>query len=158
MGNWGLTTIVNMLYGASYTDLCYGLNAFWKDVLPYMDVDCSGFEVETLINIRIAKAGLSVLEVPSFEGNRIHGVSNLNAWRDGLRVLKTILREWRPIKRDPAQVRSANAFALAAGRVMIGATAAGATMTLDPTALRGEVRGSGTVPVVESWPALDSLQ
>jgi hypothetical protein len=52
-----------------------------------------GFEVETLINIRIAQAGLAIDEVPSYEHSRIHGVSNLNAFSDGLRVLRTILAE-----------------------------------------------------------------
>jgi len=54
-----------------------------------------GFEVETLINIRVAKAGLRVAEVPSFERRRIHGTSNLNAVKDGLRVLNTIRMEAR---------------------------------------------------------------
>ena len=95
LGNRLLGCLVNILFGARYTDLCYGYNAFWTHCLPHMHVDCDGFEVETQINIRIAKAGLKVCEVPSFEGKRIHGESNLNAFRDGRRVLKTILREWR---------------------------------------------------------------
>ena len=49
-----------------------------------------GFEVETLINVRIAKARLRVFEVPSFERNRLYGTSNLNAFSDGLRVFRTI--------------------------------------------------------------------
>jgi hypothetical protein len=52
-----------------------------------------GFEVETLINVRIAKAGLRVAEVPSFESNRHFGASNLNAFSDGIRVLRTIHAE-----------------------------------------------------------------
>ena len=52
-----------------------------------------GFEIETLIHVRIARAGLRVAEVPSFEYKRIHGVSNLNATRDGLRVIRTIFAE-----------------------------------------------------------------
>ena len=93
MGNRTFRTIVNVLYGQRYTDLCYGYNAFWKRCLGAMQVDCDGFEVETLINVRIAKAGLDVREVPSMEHARIHGTSNLNAWSDGWRVLRTILRE-----------------------------------------------------------------
>ena len=38
-----------------------------------------GFEVETLIHVRVAKAGLRVTEVPSFERSRCYGNSNLNA-------------------------------------------------------------------------------
>jgi glycosyltransferase involved in cell wall biosynthesis len=93
LGNWGLNLLVNTLYGTRYTDLCYGYNAFWAHCLPRINVDCDGFEVETLINVRIAKAGLRVAEVPSYEGLRIHGASNLHAVRDGLRVLRTILSE-----------------------------------------------------------------
>jgi glycosyltransferase involved in cell wall biosynthesis len=93
LGNHSLNAIVNLLYGTRYTDLCYGYNAFWARCLPYMRVDCDGFEVETLINIRIAKAGLVVHEVPSYERARIHGRSNLHAVRDGARVLRTIALE-----------------------------------------------------------------
>lgn len=93
LGNWALCAIVNRKFGARYTDLCYGYNAFWKHCLDKIVLDCSGFEIETLINIRIVKAGLRVQEVPSHEYNRIHGVSNLSAVRDGIRVLKVILKE-----------------------------------------------------------------
>lgn len=93
LGNRGLNAIVNALYGTKYTDLCYGFNAFWARCLPYMRVDCDGFEVETLINVRIAKAGLVVHEVPSYERDRLHGRSNLHAVRDGTRVLRTIAVE-----------------------------------------------------------------
>jgi glycosyltransferase involved in cell wall biosynthesis len=93
LGNRMLGAFVNTLYGTRYTDLCYGYNAFWARCLPYMRVDCDGFEVETLINVRIAKAGLIVHEVPSFEQVRLHGESNLRTIRDGSRVLRTIVRE-----------------------------------------------------------------
>ena len=93
MGNRALSLTVNMLYRTRYSDLCYGYNAFWRHCLPSLQVDCDGFEVETLLNIRAARAGLRVVEVPSFELPRIHGESNLNAVRDGARVLKTIVRE-----------------------------------------------------------------
>ncbi len=93
LGNRTLNAIVNSLYGTHYTDLCYGYYAFWARCLPYMRVDCDGFEVETLINVRIAKAGLVVHEVPSFERARIHGESHLRAVHDGMRVLRTIAVE-----------------------------------------------------------------
>ncbi|KUN11174.1 glycosyl transferase, partial [Streptomyces canus] len=93
LGNWALCTIVNRKFGARYTDLCYGYNAFWRHCLDKIDLDCTGFEVETLMNIRVVKAGLKVQEIPSYEYLRIHGASNLRAVRDGLRVLKVILGE-----------------------------------------------------------------
>jgi glycosyltransferase involved in cell wall biosynthesis len=93
VGNHGLNLLVNTLYGTSYTDLCYGYNAFWARCLPYIDIDCDGFEVETLMNVRVAKAGLVIHEVPSFERERVFGESNLSAVRDGMRVLRTIALE-----------------------------------------------------------------
>jgi glycosyltransferase involved in cell wall biosynthesis len=93
VGNRFLNGVVNVLFGTSYTDLCYGYNAFWTELLPIINVTCDGFEVETLINVRAAKAGLTVTEVPSVEQQRIHGVSKLRPMRDGLRVLGTIVSE-----------------------------------------------------------------
>jgi glycosyltransferase involved in cell wall biosynthesis len=89
VGNRVLSGTVNVLFRTDYSDLCYGYNAFWRHCLPAMCVDCSGFEVETLINIRIARAGLAISEVPSFERERMHGQSNLRTFRDGGRVLRT---------------------------------------------------------------------
>jgi glycosyltransferase involved in cell wall biosynthesis len=106
LGNYFLNKIVNLIYGTRYTDLCYGYNAFRRECLSVMDLEVGdestdpgamrwgdGFEVETLINVRIAKAGLVVAEVPSFEHSRHFGASNLNAFSDGIRVLRTIHAE-----------------------------------------------------------------
>jgi glycosyltransferase involved in cell wall biosynthesis len=92
-GNRVLGAGVNMMFRTNYTDLCYGYNAFWRRCLPQLHVTCDGFEVETIINVRAAKAGFKIVEVPSFEQDRLHGLSNLNAWRDGKRVLKAIMSE-----------------------------------------------------------------
>lgn len=103
LGNWGLNAIVNVLFSTRYTDLCYGYNAFTRkclDVMALPDTALTehqwgdGFEIETLINVRVAASNLLIAEVHSFESNRIHGVSNLNAVRDGIRVLRTIRREF----------------------------------------------------------------
>lgn len=109
LGNWGLTTLVNALWGTRYTDLCYGYNALWAWCAREVDIDCDGFEVETLINIRIAEAGWRVAEVPSMELERIHGASNLRAYRDGMRVLRTIQAELR----SPHPTRASRPVALA---------------------------------------------
>jgi glycosyltransferase involved in cell wall biosynthesis len=115
LGNKFLNGLVNVLFDTGYTDLCYGYNAFWADCLPIFALDSTsvqpkgdgriwgdGFEIETLLNLRIARAELRVTEVESFEHVRIHGESNLNAVRDGLRVLRTIAREWQ--RRSPARI------------------------------------------------------
>ena len=94
LGNWGFTMSVRVLFGGSFSDLCYGYNAFWRKVVDRLELDAEGFEVETMMNVRALYHGLRVAEVPSFEEDRVYGVSNLRTFPDGWRVLKTILREW----------------------------------------------------------------
>jgi glycosyltransferase involved in cell wall biosynthesis len=93
-GNRVLSWIVNLLFLVRFTDLCYGYNAFRKGCFESFAVDCEGFEVETLITLRVYKANLKIVEVPSYEHSRIYGTSHLHTFEDGWRVLKTILREW----------------------------------------------------------------
>jgi glycosyltransferase involved in cell wall biosynthesis len=116
LGNRLLTSLFNILYHVHYSDLCYGFNVFWRKHAPVLALDATsasrgdgngqlwgdGFEIETLIHVRVATAGLKVTEVPSFEHARIHGVSNLNAFSDGIRVVRTILTERRHPRRPPA--------------------------------------------------------
>jgi glycosyltransferase involved in cell wall biosynthesis len=101
-GNFGLNLLTNALNGTRFSDLCYGYNAFWRHCMTALELEPGfqgamqwgdGFEIETIINVRGARAGLRMTEVPSFERPRLHGESNLNAVRDGLRVLRTIARE-----------------------------------------------------------------
>jgi glycosyltransferase involved in cell wall biosynthesis len=109
IGNTGLNRLVNLVFGTHYTDLCYGYNALRVHLLPVLDLPPvhaigtladgmlwgDGFEIETLINVRIAKSGARIIEVGSTEKPRMHGVSNLRAIPDGIRVLRTILAERR---------------------------------------------------------------
>jgi glycosyltransferase involved in cell wall biosynthesis len=102
-GNAALTMLVRWLFGGRYSDLCYGYNAFWSSVLPRLELDADGFEIEALMNIRALRADLTVAEVASFEEQRRHGEAKLRALPDGWRVAKTILRERfrsRPRRRE----------------------------------------------------------
>ena len=103
-GNRRLNGMANLLFATNYTDLCYGYNAFWTRCLPTHGLSADGpgrdvklwgdgFEIETIINTRIAKAHLKIVEVPSYESTRIYGASNLNTWRDGFRVLRALAVE-----------------------------------------------------------------
>lgn len=94
LGNWAFVMMVRLLFGGKYSDLCYGYNAFWARILPLLDLDGDGFEIETMMNVQALNVGLNIVEVASFEAERIHGVGGLRAIPDGWRVIKTILREW----------------------------------------------------------------
>jgi glycosyltransferase involved in cell wall biosynthesis len=95
LGIRAFVLLTRILFGARYTDLCYGYNAFWADVVDVLQLSASGFEVETMMNIRAHRVGLRIAEVPSFEYRRKYGVGNLRTFADGWRVLKTILAERR---------------------------------------------------------------
>ena len=107
-GNAGLHIAANTAFRTRFSDLCYGYNAFWRDLLPVLDLPDievrapagsmiwgDGFEIETVINCRMAAAGVRIAEVPSVERRRIHGRHNLRTFADGTRVLRTIIAERR---------------------------------------------------------------
>jgi len=113
-GNAGLNGVANTLFGTAYSDLCYGYNAFWVDLLPLLDlppIDApapqegmlwgDGFEIETVLNCRMAAAGLRIAEVPSVERQRMFGETNLRTFADGARVLRTLSAEHRRMLARP---------------------------------------------------------
>ena len=93
LGNGALLRIANTLFRTQFTELCYGFMALRRSKLPTLQLDADGFEIETQIVTRSVYAGLRVVEVPSNELLRRHGQSNLHTFRDGWRVLVTIVRE-----------------------------------------------------------------
>ncbi len=99
-GNRGLVTLVNILFGSRFTDLCYGYIAFQRKHLHLLDLDADGFEIEAQLILRAVRNGLIVTEVPSHEAPRQNGESQLRTMRDGARVLRTVMRERRRARRD----------------------------------------------------------
>jgi hypothetical protein len=104
-GNRALLALGNLLFGVAHTDLCYGFAAFRRDRVLALELDAVGFEIETQLFLRATRQGLDVTECPSFEAPRRFGTSNLNTFRDGWRVLTTIVAERvRPIAPPMASI------------------------------------------------------
>lgn len=126
-GNRALLELSNILFGASHTDLCYGYAAFRRAQILALDLDATGFEIETQLFLRATRQGLRVAEFPSFEAPRRFGTSNLNTFRDGWRVLQTIFRERRrpaeramvglPIETEPVPIPIESGVRQVASRV-----------------------------------------
>lgn len=106
IGNGALMTAVNVLYRTRFSDLCYGYMAFRRDQLAALRLDSDGFEIETEMVARAIMAGLRIAEVPSFESERGCGNSHLRPWRDGRRVLNTLLSERFVLPPTPVVVPS----------------------------------------------------
>ncbi len=105
-GNRSFVLMANLLYGSQFTDLCYGYCAFWRRHLDKLGLTADGFEIETQLVLNAVRAGLEIREVPSYELERRAGTSNLNAARDGMRVLRTM------VGRDVSSPAGATEFTL----------------------------------------------
>jgi glycosyltransferase involved in cell wall biosynthesis len=92
-GNARLRDTANLLFGTDFTELCYGYIGFRRGALNALSLDADGFEIETQIVTRAIRQGLRIAEIPSVESPRRFGESNLNAFRDGWRVLHTLITE-----------------------------------------------------------------
>jgi glycosyltransferase involved in cell wall biosynthesis len=108
-GNAVLVRLANLLMGSNYTELCYGFMAFRRSRLQELDLTSPGFEIETELVLKSARAGLAIIEVPSFESPRRHGNSNLNTFRDGWRVLRTLMRQRFAAQDAPAEAADSQA-------------------------------------------------
>jgi glycosyltransferase involved in cell wall biosynthesis len=97
LGNRVFVRLANLLYGSSWSDLCYGYIAIRRSAVDRLRLHSDGFEIETEICVHAVTADLAVAEVPSHEFNRRSGVSKLHPLRDGWRVLRVLFRNrWRP--------------------------------------------------------------
>lgn len=95
LGNRALLGLANRLFGTTFSELCYGYMAIRRSAINHLDLDADGFEIETQIVTRSVRANLRIAEIPSQELARRYGQSNLRTFRDGWRVLRTIVTEWR---------------------------------------------------------------
>ncbi len=94
IGNGALVLLANVLFNTRYTDITYGYNAFWKRHAGALALEIDGWANEIITNIRIARHGLKVVEVPSFELPRIAGEAKLQGvYLVGWRILRAILVE-----------------------------------------------------------------
>ena len=105
-GNFMLLALANSLYSCRFTELCYGYMGFRRSAIDALRLTAGGFEIETQIVAHALRAGLRVVEVPSFEAERRSGESNLRTFRDGTRVLRELLaarvRRWPPPAERPS--------------------------------------------------------
>ena len=93
VGNKSLSLLTSVLYGQWITDMetCYKL--FPKSAVQDLSLDAKGFEFEPEITAKLMKKGYHILEIPITTIPRGYEEGKkLNAVRDGIKALKTLLK------------------------------------------------------------------
>jgi hypothetical protein len=95
-GNWALTSLLKQLFGRSFTDILSGYRVFSRRFVKSFPVLSAGFEIETEISVHALELAMPVAEVVTAYGARPEGsVSKLSTYRDGWRILRTIITLYR---------------------------------------------------------------
>ncbi len=99
-GNWCFTALVNVLFGASFSDAMMGFRAYRIDAFKTLELDEDGLTFPTQGSIQFTKYGYKISEIGASEPKRIGGVRKAHNFYTGLELLRMIARErFRPVRR-----------------------------------------------------------
>ncbi|MES5814672.1 glycosyltransferase family 2 protein [Pseudoxanthomonas sp. Soil82] len=92
-GNRLLTRCVARLFGDTFDDMLSGYRVFSRRYVKSFPAHAAGFEIETELAVHALQLRMPVAEMPTAYGARPEGsTSKLNTYRDGARILATIVR------------------------------------------------------------------
>src|SRR6266851_24472 len=95
-GNRLLTAFVASVFGATFSDILSGYRVFSRRFVKSFPVLSRGFEIETELTVHALELELAVAEIETPYYARPEGsVSKLSTWRDGFRILRTIVDLYR---------------------------------------------------------------
>ena len=98
-GNWMLTRFLAVVFGQDFKDILSGYRVFSRRFVKSFPVLSDGFEIETELSVHALELALPVAEIATPYYARPDGsFSKLNTWRDGFRILGTILKLYRSEK------------------------------------------------------------
>lgn len=96
LGNALLTGMLARIFGRTFTDILSGYRVFSRRFVKSFPVLSAGFEIETEISVHALELRMPVAEQVTAYAARPEGSeSKLNTWRDGFRILNTILLLFR---------------------------------------------------------------
>lgn len=99
VGNSMLTSFVSIIFGRTFTDILSGYRAFSRRYVKSFAAHSSGFEIETELTVHALELRMPVAEVETVYRTRPEGsTSKLSTYRDGFRILLTILRLFKSEK------------------------------------------------------------
>lgn len=93
-GNRVLTQLASLIFGAgAFTDMLSGYRVFSRRFVKSFPAHAQGFDTEVELAVHSMELRMPVAEIPSRYFARPEGShSKLNTYRDGWRILKTIVR------------------------------------------------------------------
>jgi len=92
-GNVMLTGFAASIFGRTFRDMLSGYRIFSRRYVKSFPAHAEGFETETELAVHALELRMPVAEVDTYYGSRPEGsVSKLNTYRDGFRILMTILK------------------------------------------------------------------
>ncbi|MDR5757952.1 glycosyltransferase family 2 protein [Caballeronia sp. LZ035] len=92
-GNVMLTGFAAAIFGRTFRDMLSGYRVFSRRYVKSFSAHAKGFETETELAVHALELRMPVVEIDTFYGSRPEGSeSKLNTYRDGFRILMTILR------------------------------------------------------------------
>jgi glycosyltransferase involved in cell wall biosynthesis len=95
-GNWMLTSFLASVFGQAFKDILSGYRVFSRRFVKSFPALSDGFEIETELSVHALELALPVAEIETPYYARPKGsFSKLNTWRDGFRILGTILKLYR---------------------------------------------------------------
>jgi glycosyltransferase involved in cell wall biosynthesis len=98
-GNWLLTSFLATIFGRGFEDILSGYRVFSRRFVKSFPVLSDGFEIETELSVHALELSMPVAELKTPYFARPEGsFSKLNTWRDGFRILGTILKLYRSEK------------------------------------------------------------
>ena len=98
-GNWILTRFLSMIFGQAFKDVLSGYRVFSRRFVKSFPVLSDGFEIETELSVHALELAMPVAEVATPYYERPQGsFSKLNTWRDGFRILNTMMKLYRSEK------------------------------------------------------------
>ena len=93
IGNRVLTGLVKRLFRQGFNDMLSGYKAFSRRYVKSFPALSQGFEIETELIVHALNMKMAVKEIDTPYFSRMEGsASKLNTWRDGWRILRTIVR------------------------------------------------------------------
>ena len=92
LANKFLTTLTNLLYNTSLTDMETAYKVFRTDVLKSIKLTCIGFEFEVEITAKLSKLGYKIYEVPITYHPRTNEQGKKIRWWDGFIAIYYLLK------------------------------------------------------------------